>query len=420
MDEREVVVIGGGVVGLMSAFFLRQRGSQVTVLEAGKIGDGCSGYNAGWITPSLSTPLPAPGSVSVALRSLLKPAAPVVLGSPHLVRLVPWLLRFAANTNPRTFRAGIAALAQLNRRTFELFEEVRSSGVSYRVDSQGILCAFLDRQLGEGAHRSSTALSEFGMGPPRGLLLGPEARERYPQLSERVQAAYLFPKDFAVDPRSLTSSLGERLRARGVSIIEDARVTGISRRGGDADEVHLADGSSYRFDSLLLAAGSGTAPLLKLLGKRARIEVAKGYYITARTGVDFSTSVSCGDRKVACIPTGGGGLRLGGIVEFTGDNSRISRRRVRGVLDAVREYVRDGDVELSHPEGALEDSVHIGKRTLRDSGLPILDRVPGLSNVYISSAHAMLGMTLSAASGYEMARFIDTRRKPETLIPFTF
>lgn len=135
---KRVAVVGAGAVGLSCAHFLRRAGADVVVLERGRIGAGCSAGNAGWVCPSLATPLPEPGLAWRSLRYLLRADGPLYIRSSALPQLSPWLFRFWRHCNPRDFEHGTAALARLNRRTLGLYDELAAAGVPFEHGREGL------------------------------------------------------------------------------------------------------------------------------------------------------------------------------------------------------------------------------------------------------------------------------------------
>lgn len=138
------VVVGGGVVGLACAYSLRKRDYEVTIVDAQAPGAGASEGNAGWITPSLSMPVPAPGIVGQSLRWMFRSDSPLYVKPTLDPRRVAWLVRLLRNCNERCYARGLDATARLNSRTFELFDELESEGVEFEMHRDGLLFCFVD------------------------------------------------------------------------------------------------------------------------------------------------------------------------------------------------------------------------------------------------------------------------------------
>lgn len=414
MAAGEIVVVGAGAVGLAAALRLRQTGAAVRVLDAGTVGGACSGANAGWVCPSLSLPVPAPGATAFALRALGRSDAPVALAPAHLPALAPWLARFAASSRPERFRAGAAALAALNARTLALYDELVADGVDCELSDAGIVCAFLDPALAARAHASvATLVAAHGLTPPGPLLDGGELRALEPGLSAGVRAGFVCRGDRHLRPEALTAGLAQQLRARGVAIEEGVHVTGF-RTDERAVAAVLTSRGTRPAAKLLLAAGAGTRALAERLGARLPLEVATGYCATVSAPRPLAHAISCGDRKVACTPQGGH-VRVAGILELSGERLRVDDRRVRGMVRAATEYLGGG---FAAAAARGPESLAVGQRTMTPDGLPILDRLDPWSNAFVATGHAMLGITLAPAGGEAIAAFMTGGERPAVLEPF--
>ena len=141
MSEPRVAVVGAGVVGLACAWELRRRGADVVVLERAGVGEGVSRGNTGWVSPSFTYPLPAPGMVREGLRQLLTRGEAFVLRPSLDPAFARWLWSFRRSCSSARFDAGIRALLALNRRTLELFDAYRDAGVAFEMHTAGLVVA---------------------------------------------------------------------------------------------------------------------------------------------------------------------------------------------------------------------------------------------------------------------------------------
>lgn len=411
MATERIVIVGGGAVGLATGYFLQRAGAEVVVLERGHVGDGASRGNAGWVTPMLSAPIPAPAVRQYALRNIARPSSPLFIPPRLDPALALWLWRFWRYCNRRDHQAGLAAMAELNRRTMPLFDELQRDGVAFAMWQKGLLFAFLTER---GAARELGALQElarFGYEVPHVPLDSSAMRRLEPALSPRVSGGFLLADERHVDPETLTRGLADRLLGGGAVIRERLAVTGFETRG-DRVVAAISHGERIEADRVLLAAGAWTKPLARKLGVDVPVQGAKGYSFTVRTDEPPAHPLYFGEAKVGVSSFHNGRTRVAGTMELSGLNEKIHQRRVGSIAEQARIYLGDW------AGGPVED-VWGGMRPLTYDGLPVIGRSGRYTNVYVSTGHAMLGITLAPATGEALAELIMTGRSPGVLHPFT-
>src|SRR5262249_26134314 len=166
-QRMQVVVVGGGVVGLSTAYFLMKSGAEVTVITSGEPGEGASAVNAGWVVPTISTPVPAPGLLSGSLKWMLSPTSPFY-ARPNLdPGFLRWLLEFRSHCNARDHARGIDAMAELNRTTFGLYDQLRADGIAFKEQRTGLVMAYRTEAEAEHEVAASGWLATFGFGDPK-------------------------------------------------------------------------------------------------------------------------------------------------------------------------------------------------------------------------------------------------------------
>lgn len=405
----EVTVVGAGVIGLATAYYLAKQGAAVRVLEARRIGRGASWGNGGWISPSLAGPLPARGVPGYALRSIGKPGSAVHLvprADPELAR---WAWGFCRRCNDRDHVAGVHATARLGARSHELYDALAADGVDFRHRRNGLVMASLDRHRAEQELDHLRLVEEYGYPVPDRLLDGAELAAAEPFLSAGVAAGFVVEGESHVDPASLTRGLAAAVRALGGEILEGAEVTAVDRSGRRSTRLHTTAGQ-IETEQVLLAAGAWSAPLGGMLGARVPVQAGKGYSFSTEPATPPARPLYLLDAKVAVTPLWGR-VRFAGVMELSGLNLRLDRRRIDAIVAGARPFAAEW------PAGPVRDP-WVGMRPVAPDGLPVLGRLPGYDNVYVATGHAMSGITLAPASGLAMADLILTGRQPDVLRPF--
>jgi D-amino-acid dehydrogenase len=407
---RSAVVIGGGVAGLCTAYSLRRRNVEVTLVDATTIGAPiASSYgNGGWICPAQAGPLPEPGLTIHGFRALLNRDSSLYFNPRYLPRLVPWLLRFWTYSNRRDFENGTRALAALGRSAFELVDELVEAGLEFELHKLGMIVVGSSDESVAKMHRKLAPMRSFGYQIPEARLGPDELHALEPALALQARAGLLVEEQWHVRADSFTKSLGRALTEMGVRIVEGAAVTGFATSGRRVRLARSQNGD-IEGDTFVLCAGSWTRSLAARLGARIPLEAGKGYTFmldadpTPRHGLLFP-DIHSGATPLA------GGIRIGGTMEFSGYDTSIDHRRINAVFGEVRRFL---NVTSPGPREAWA-----GLRPMTADGLPIIDRLTGYDNAYVATGYSMLGMTLSPPAGEAVAEMVVTGRRPDVLEPF--
>ena len=386
----KVVVVGGGVVGLCCAYELMRGGAEVTVVERDRCGSATSFGNAGWVVPSLSAPMPAPGITAQALKMVFKPDGPLRLRPRLDPDFLRWCWRFWRNSTRERYEAGLKALLRLNEQTIQLYKDLRASGVEFEMHETGLLIATLSEEtLEEYAEMLETAKAAGYAGEVQ--LLGKEALLRIePALSDAVVGAVHARDDLHVRPDTLVSGLASYLAARDVQILEDTEVYGLEPAGKGGWLVSTSR-EEVAADRVVVAAGMWSSELLAKLGVRIPLEAGKGYSVTARgKGTRPRHAMKLAEPNVACSPFEEA-VRISGIFELGGRDLSVNRRLLDGVLRSASVFLRDWVMEEPRFEWA-------GMRPTTPDDLPLIGAVPGFERLYVATGHGMLGVTLAPAT----------------------
>ncbi|WP_326761499.1 FAD-dependent oxidoreductase [Streptomyces phaeochromogenes] len=417
VGDHPVVVVGGGVVGLCTAYYLAVAGVPVEVVERRGLGSGVSRGNAGWVCLSHSTPVPAPGVVRYALRSLGRPDSPLYLRPLPDPAFVRWLWRFWRSSTPAAFRRGYAAIAELNQDTFDLFDGLREAGVDTTLTRPGMVHAFLSATEARHHLAVQREMADGRYPMPDDVTMGPDARLLDDALSSRVRAAYLVEGEGVVDPEAFARALGEALAALGVKVHENAEATGFRSSGGRVTALRTAQGE-IPCSAVVVAAGMRSPGLLRDLGSPLPLQAGKGYSFSVDLDPAPRHTLYFGERRAVASPIGGT-TRIGGTMELSGNNNRLDWRRIVAVALASRHYLGRWFDDPDDLVSLIRDP-WVGGRPFLPDGLPVIDRVPGHENAFAATGHGMLGVTLGPVTGRRLAEYIRTGRRPEALAPFRF
>ena len=395
----DVLIIGGGAIGLATALALLEAGRGVRILEAGAVGGGASHGNCGTITPSHAPPLAAPGVVAQALRWMFTPDAPLYLKPRVDPALWHWLLRFAVRCNPRDWRQSTQARAALlNDARARLADWVSRYDLQCEFEEEGLDYVFRDPRKFQQYVDESVVLKTFGIATQ--VFGGTDYEREEPAMLPGVAGAIRFPGDARLRPDRYVAELARVVRERGGVIEEQCRV---DRLEPMSDGVRLATSQGERKGGdAVIALGAWTPAFARRLGIRAPIQPGKGYSITySRPARVPRHPMVLKDRSV-CVTVWDSGFRLGSTMEFSGHDDTLNATRLAALERGAREFLRE-------PVGAEVHERWCGWRPMTWDDLPLLGRAPGQRKVWIAAGHGMLGISMSTATGQLMADLMTGR-----------
>ncbi|SCF07014.1 D-amino-acid dehydrogenase [Micromonospora viridifaciens] len=406
---RRVAVVGAGMVGLATAWFLQERGVEVTVFDRTGVAAGASWGNAGWLTPGITTPLPEPAVLRYGLRAVLSPSSPVYVPPRADARLLRFLAGFARHSTAAKWRTAMQAYIPMNRRAFEAFDALEAAGVESRTnEAKSFIAAYRTEAersvlLDELAHIHAAGQEiEFD------VLTGAEAREVEPSLSDNIGAAIRLHGQRFLNPGEYVHALGDAVRARGASLVTGADVVDVRDEGAGVRVVTSA-GADERFDAVVLATGTWFGELARRFGVRTVVQAGRGYSFSVAMEHVPTGPVYFPAQRVACTPLGDR-LRVAGMMEFRKAEAPLDQRRILAIAEAARPLLRGADLD-----GRIDEWV--GSRPCTPDGLPLIGgtRSP---RVFAAGGHGMWGITLGPLTGQLLAEQMTTGRQPAELRPF--
>jgi glycine/D-amino acid oxidase-like deaminating enzyme len=408
-SPRSVAVVGAGMVGLSTAWFLQEAGVQVTVYERDHVAAGASWGNAGWLTPDLTAPLPEPAVLRYGLRAVLSPRSPVYLPLRADLQLLRFLAGFVAHSTPRRWRRGMAAYVPLNERSLEAFDVLAAGGVSGQTHPAGTFLACFRRERdAEGLLTELEAIRDAGQNATFAPMTGWKAQAMEPALTDQVGAAVAIYGQRYLHPPEYVRSLAQAVRARGGEIVEEAGVADLQHESGGVTVV-CATGERQRHDAVVLANGAELPQLAGRFGVRQPLQAGRGYSFSVPAEQVPRGPLYFPQQRVACTPLGGR-LRIAGMMEFRRHGDPLDPRRITAIVDAVRPFLKGVDLEDRRNEW-------VGSRPCTADGLPLIGATAS-PRVFVGGGHGMWGIALGPITGQLLAHTVLKGEAPPELAPF--
>jgi len=391
--SRSVLIIGGGVVGLSTAYYARQKGFDVTVVERGpRDHDCCSLGNAGMIVPSHFVPLAAPGMVGYGLRMMFNRESPFTIRPRLEPALLDWAWKFMRAANAGHVARSAPILRDLHLGSRCCYEELaEQSGNAFGLVQQGLLMICKTEPTFEEEKHLAEMAQRLGL--PGEILTPEQAAQRDPGVRMDIAGAVYYPQDCHLTPQKFMAWLTQQLEQEGVEFAWSTEVTGWRTGDHRIKAVRTTQGE-LSADEVVLAGGSWTPTVARGLGLRLPMQAGKGYSITLPHPKQKPNHCSIlVEARVAVTPMGEA-LRFAGTMEVTGLDESIDPARVNGILKSIPAYF---------PEFGPDDFRGLpawsGLRPCSPDGLPYVGRTGWYANLSLAAGHAMMGLSLGPITG---------------------
>ncbi|MGA0558539.1 NAD(P)/FAD-dependent oxidoreductase [Larkinella sp. VNQ87] len=408
---KHVGIIGGGVIGLCSAYYLEKAGYQVTVFDRNALTDGCSFGNAGMIVPSHIIPLAQPGMVAKGMRMLLRSTSPFYIKPRLNADLLRWGWLFYKHSTPEHVERSIPALRDISLLSKKLYQELaQSAELSFGWEEVGLLMLYktatAEHEMAEEAEVANRAGIEARQ------LSGAQVQDLEPEVRVNVRGGIYYPGDAHLTPGSFIRALVDYLKKHNVTLLEKQEVTGFSRSGGRITSVRTITGE-HTVDELVVAAGAWSPELTRLLGVSLPLQGGKGYSFMLRNQrPNIRVPAIMLEARATATPMGAD-LRFAGTLEVAGTDLSVNMNRVRGIVNSIQNYYPDLPADL--PEVS---KVWSGLRPCSPDGLPYIGRLTGFDNLTLATGHGMMGVSLGPATGKLVADMLTHQNPILDLKPF--
>ncbi|MFC1812212.1 NAD(P)/FAD-dependent oxidoreductase [Thermodesulfobacteriota bacterium] len=396
--KADIVIIGGGVIGLCIAYYTACEGASVILIEQNRIPSGCSYGNAGLIVPSRCQPLPAPKIIAEGFRHLFSPSGSFSIRLRPDPEMLWWLWIFYRSCNEKHFFHAVEILKELSLESLRLHEDLAQQGGSiYEYDYTGLLSLFGSKKAFRKGQEDARLMGKIGA--ESRVMTGHEVRDLEPTISSRVSGAVWYRRGSRLNPASFLMWLEQKARKNGVQFVKETEVVGFNHNRQHIDAVHTTRGE-FRGDQFVLAAGAWTSSLLKTLNARLPIQGGKGYSLTFRRPQKSSrTPMILEDFHIAVTPFNEM-FRLAGYIELSGLELGIDLNRLNRIRQHAQQFLPGiGDLKLIE--------IWRGLRPCTPDGLPVMGKLLPIRNLWVAGGHATKGISLGPVTGKLMTGLLS-------------
>ncbi|MBB6238237.1 D-amino-acid dehydrogenase [Pedobacter sp. AK013] len=407
----KVLIIGGGIVGLTSAYYLQKKGYEVTVLDKGDITDNCSFGNAGMIVPSHFVPLAAPGMIKQGIRWMFDSKSPFYVRPSLNGSLINWGLKFMKHATAKHVNQSAAPLRDLSLLSKKLYESLaKEPDFEFELTNNGILAFYKTEKAGEEEAHLATRAIELGL--DMAVLTADECRALQPDLKLDVLGAVHYRCDAHLYPTKLMNALLKYLLNNGVRIERGKAVDKIEVAGNRITKVFTGS-TAWEADQYVLATGSWSPAVAKMADVKISLMPGKGYsFMEPEPQQRLTIPALLCEARVAITPMNGQ-IRYGGTMELDKINTRINMQRVKGIVESVPAYFPD-----LKPALPSEKDIWYGFRPSSPDGLPYIGRSKKRENLIIATGHGMMGLSLGPATGLLVSQIVSGMTTDLKIEPF--
>lgn len=409
---KSIGIIGGGISGLFSAYYLVRQGCAVTVIERGEFLDGCSFGNAGMIVPSHIIPLAQPGMITKGMRWMLDAQSPFYVKPRLSGDLFKWGYLFWKHSTKQHVQFAIPHLRDLSLLSKSLFQELSTKpDFAFGWEEKGLLMLFKNAETRHEMAEEAKTAKQAGL---EAQLLSPtEVQALEPDVRVDVAGAVYYPGDAHIYPNDLMANLVGYLRKAGVRFMENESVRDFEIQNREVKGV-VTDNGTYGFDEIVVAAGAWSPLLTKKLGLSLPLQGGKGYSFRVSAMPDaIRVPAIMLEARTTATPMGGG-VRFAGTLEISGQDQSVNMNRVRGIHNSINQYYPELEVPFPEPK-----EVWRGLRPCSPDGLPYIGRTGHFSNVTVATGHGMMGLSLGPATGKLVEEIVTGKKTSVEISAFS-
>lgn len=396
---KKVSIIGGGIIGLCSAYYLAKEGYEVVVFDKSDMNDGCSYGNAGMIVPSHIIPLAQPGMIAQGIKWMFDSHSPFYVKPRLNLDLMKWGLQFYKHANYKHVEKAMPALRDLSLLSKELYQDFARQNSSFFYEEKGLLMLFKTDKTGIEIEHEGILAERLGLQVD--FLSKAEVSQLEKGTVTDIIGGVHYKSDAHIYPQKFMQFIKDELNRMNVKIEQNTSVNDFVLKNNKVAEI-ITDKGTFTTDEVVLAAGSWSPYIARKLNINISILPGKGYSFTLKDQEHKPSipSILC-EGKVAVTPMNTD-IRFGGTMEITHTNDiKINQNRLQGIVNSINDFYPELKIEMPK-----EEDTWFGFRPCTPSGMPIIARDKKLKNLTVVTGHAMMGLSLAPATGKIVSEII--------------
>lgn len=391
-NKGNVTIIGAGIIGLCTAYYLLKEGFKVTLLEQGDLINNCSSGNAGMIVPSHFVPLAAPGMISKGIKWMFDSKSPFYVKPSLNPALISWGLKFWKYSNQQHVENSAAPLRDLHLLSKQLYDDLANeTEINFGLEKKGILMLYKSKAMGEEEIHLAKKAQSLGLDVEP--LSAAQTQALEPDATLNILGAVHYRCDAHLSPSDLVKQLVTYLKKREVEIVTNCKVTGFETSTEKITAIQTTD-KTYTPDLVVMTGGSWLPELAKKAALNIPIMPGKGYsFMVDPKNHQIHHPSLLLEARVAVTPMNGQ-IRFGGTMEIAPMNNKVNMNRVEGIVNSIPNYYPDFQFPIPQV-----DKIWYGFRPCSPDGLPYIGYGTKLKNLIIAGGHGMMGLSLAPATG---------------------
>jgi len=400
--SKSIIIIGGGIIGLCSAYYLQKEGHQVSIVDQSNLDSGASYVNAGYLSPSHLIPLSAPGVMKKGIKWMLNPSSPLYIKPRFELEFLKWAWAFNKSCNIKHVNKSIPLIKDIALLSQHLYDEMRQTeNFKFHYEKKGLFMLCKTEMMLEEEIKVAEIAKNEGLDVK--ILEANEVKALEPNVQMDVIGASYFKCDSHSTPHEFMEDMKSYLQSNGVELYKNEKVEGLKFRNSRINTI-ITNKQRLSADEIVLAAGSWSNLISKKLGLKILLQPGKGYRIDSLRHTGITIPAILAEAKAAVTPMNGF-TRFAGTMEIAGINSKISIKRVEAIANATKRYYPD--IELTKEE---KDNVACGLRPVSPDGLPYIGKSSKCENLTIATGHAMMGWSMGTATGKLVSEIISGQK----------